>query len=45
MYNPLRAWPFSTWAVLAVMWHLAPEDAPTGTAEDIARDLHTWPAD
>ena len=37
-------WPFSTWAVLAIMWHLAPEDAPTGTAEEIARDLHTWPA-
>ena len=45
VYTPPRAWPFSTWAVLAVMWHLAPEDAPTGTAEDIARDLHTWPAD
>ena len=44
VYTPPRAWPFSTWAVLAVMWHLAPEDAPTGTAEDIARDLHTWPA-
>ena len=42
---PPQAWPFSTWAVLAVMWHLAPEDAPTGTAEDIARDLDTWPAD
>ena len=45
VYTPQRAWPFSTWAVLAVMWHLAPEDAPTGTAEEIARDLHTWPAD
>ena len=45
VYTPPRAWPFSTWAVLAVMWHLAPEDSPTGTAEDIARDLHTWPAD
>ena len=45
MYTPPQAWPFSTWAVLAVMWHLAPEDAPTGTADDIARDLHTWPAD
>ena len=45
VYTPPRAWPYSTWAVLAVMWHLAPEDAPTGTAEDIARDLHTWPAD
>ena len=45
MYTPRMAWPFSTWAVLAVMWHLAPEDAPTGTAEEIARDLHTWPAD
>ena len=44
VYTPPRAWPFSTWAVLAVMWHLAPEDAPTGTAEEIARDLHTWPA-
>ena len=45
VYSPPRAWPFSTWAVLAVMWHLAPEDTPTGTAEEIARDLHTWPAD
>ena len=45
VYTPPRAWPFSSWAVLAVMWHLAPEDAPIGTAEDIARDLHTWPAD
>ena len=45
MYIPPRAWPFSTWAVLAVMWHLAPEDAPKGTAEEITRDLHTWPAD
>ena len=44
VYTPPRAWPFSTWAVLAVMWHLAPEDAPTGTAEEIARDLHTRPA-
>ena len=45
VYTPPRAWPFSLWAVLAVMWHLAPEDTPTGTAEEIARDLHTWPAD
>ena len=45
VYTPPRVWPFSTWAVLAVMWHLAPEDAPTGSAEEIARDLHTWPAD
>ena len=44
VYTPPRAWPFSTPAVLAVMWHLAPEDAPTGTAEEIAQDLHTWPA-
>ena len=44
MYTPPRAWPFSEWAVRAVMWHLAPEIAPTGTAEEIARDLHTWPA-
>ena len=41
MYAPPRAWSFSTWAVFAVMWHLAPEDAPIGTAEEIARDLHT----
>ena len=45
VYTPPRAWPFSTWALLAVMWHLAPDDAPTGTAEEIARDLHAWPAD
>ena len=44
VYTPPRAWPFSTWAVLAVMWHLAPEEARTGTARKIARDLHTWPA-
>ena len=45
VYTPPRAWPFSTWAMLAVMLHLAPEDAPTGTAENIAWDLHAWPAD
>ena len=45
VYTPPRAWPFSTWAVLAVMWHLAPEGTPIGTAEDIARELQTWPAD
>ena len=44
VHTPPRAWPFSTGAVLAVMWHLAPEDALTGTAEEIARDLHPWPA-
>ena len=44
VYTPPRAWPSSMWAVLAVVWHLAPEDAPTGTAEEIARDLHTWQA-
>ena len=44
VYTPPQAWPFLTWAVPAVMWHLAPEDAPTGTAEEIARDLNTWPA-
>ena len=27
------------------MWHLAPEGTPTGNAEEIARDLHTWPVD
>ena len=41
VYTPPRAWPFSTLAVLAVMWHLAPEDAPTGIGEEIARDPHT----
>ena len=45
VYIPPRAWPFSTWAVLAVMWHLVPEGTPTGTAEEIARDVHAWPAD
>ena len=45
VYNPPRAWPFSTWAVLAVMWHLAPEDAPTGTADEIAWDLDAWLVD
>ena len=45
VYTPPRAWPFSKWAVLAVMWHLAPEDAPTGTAEEIAQDLHAWPTE
>ena len=44
VYTHPRAWPFSTWVVLAVMWHVAPEDAPTGTAEETSRDLHTWPA-
>ena len=45
VYTPPRAWPFSTWAVLAVMWHLASGGTPTGTAEEIVRDLHAWPAD
>ena len=45
VWTPPRAWLFSTRAVLAVMWHLAPEDAPTGTAEKITRDLHAWPTD
>ena len=45
VYTPPRAWPLSTWAVLTAMWHLAPEDALTGTAEEIARDLHAWPTD
>ena len=45
VYTRPRGWPFSTWAVLAVMWHLAPEDAPTDTAEEFARDLRAWPTD
>ena len=31
--HPTRAWLFCTWAVLAIMWHLAPEGTPTGTTE------------
>ena len=45
VYTPPRAWPFSTWEVPAVMWHLAPESIPTGTTEEIARDRHAWQAD
>ena len=45
VYTPPRAWPFSTWAVLAAMWHLATEDALTDTAEEIAQDLHAWTTD
>ena len=45
VYVVQRAWPFSKWAVLAIMPPLAPEGTPTGTAEEIARDLHTWPVD
>ena len=45
VYTPPRALPFSTWAVLAIMWHLAPEGTPTGTAEGIAQNLHIWPVD
>ena len=36
MYTPPQAWPFSTWAVLAFMWHLAPEGTLKGTAEEIS---------
>ena len=45
VYTPPRAWPFSTWSLVAVMWHLAPEDASTGTAEEIVLDLHAWPTE
>ena len=45
VYTPPRAWPLSTLTVVAVRWHLAPEGVPTGKAEEIARDLHAWPAD
>ena len=44
-YTLPRAWPFSTWVVLAVMWHQAPQGTPTGNAEEIARDHHAWSAD
>ena len=44
VYTPPRVWPCSTWAVLGIMWHLAPEGTPTGTREEIARDLQSWPA-
>ena len=45
VYTPPRAWPISTWAVLDVMWHLAPEGSPTGIRREIARDVHAWPTD
>ena len=45
VYTQPRAWPFSTWAVLATMWHQALEGTPTGTAEGITRNLHTLPVD
>ena len=45
VYNPPRAWPLSTWAVFAIIWHLAPQGSPTDNTEDIAQDLHTWPVD
>ena len=45
VYIPKRVWPFSTWAVLAITWHVAPEDTPTDNTEDIARVLHCLPAD
>ena len=45
VYTAPRAWPFSTWAVLAIIWHLVPEGTPTGTAEKITWDLLAWPAD
>ena len=31
--------------VFAFMWRLPPEGIPTGTAEEISRDLHAWLAD
>ena len=40
VYTPPRAWPFSIWAVLAIIWHQAPDGTPTGTVEEIAWDLH-----
>ena len=43
--HPPRAWPFSTWAVVAIIWHLAPESTPMDNTEDIARDLNTWAVD
>ena len=45
VYTPPQAWPFSTWPVLAINRHLAPEGTPTVTVEEIARDLNDWPAD
>ena len=45
LYGPPSAWPFSTWAILAIMWHLAPEGNPAASAVDIAKDLHAWPND
>ena len=45
VYTPPRAWPFSTWAVLDVMWHLPTGGHPHRHRKEIARDLHDWPAD
>ena len=45
VYTPPRVWAFFTAAILAIMWRLAPEGNPTGTAEEFAPALHTWPVD
>ena len=45
VYIPPGARPFCTWAVLAIMWHLAPVGTPMDNTEDVARDLHAWPVD
>ena len=37
VYTPPQAWPFYTWAILAIMWHLLPEDTPVADTEDITR--------
>ena len=39
VYTPPRAGPFSTWAILAIMSHLASEGTPAASVEDIAKDL------
>ena len=44
LYTPPRALLFSTSAVLAIMWHLAREDTPKGTAKEIASEFHAWRA-
>ena len=40
VYTQTQVWSFSTWAVLAIMWHLGSGGSPGDSTEDIAPDLH-----
>ena len=42
VYTPPLAWPFSTWAILGIMSHLAPEGTTAASTEDTAKEFHTW---